>query len=511
MNSTLLTRSGNSLSGPFPGKPAVRVSGLLFIILGSASLIMLFSFWSYKGRFWANWYPLMISASYINEDLESFLSDLSGGEMISESNSFLEYNGFGETELIRVSELGTEKGLYVDDPRLDPYMAGSSSFFRQDGYGIYYLPADQSPFAYEQQLRKSFPVPASEWQLPDFSFSRIPVLLFAGIIILLCAGSLRFCIPAAGFLALGFFVFSSGDNHLLIILVLAALPVRYMIDGANPFFWAMFLPPLILGRVISILDLRYTAALVALGCLSFGVSLALPPLRAFLPERVRAGRKEAGRDHVLFQPVPLTGTIEKDKGKRSRPTLTLAVAALSLLLLVLSAQKEIFLPAGIPAAESTGLDWEFDSLAAADGISDFPGVCAYFRHRAYQDSFIYDGDYGLPRPGSALSVDDFTFEDGVVISRPRIVLNFDSNWFRSTLLHMRESGSGRLTGSEEFIPSVVKRRSYLYGHSTGILLCSALCLLLNLYIRIFGMHPGRHGRSDRFSAKFVFRRKQQAA
>ena len=146
-----------------------------------------------------------------------------------------------------------------------------------------------------------------------------------------------------------------------------------------------------------------------------------------------------------------------------------------------------------------------------DDSSEFPGVCAYYRHRAYQDSFMYGGDYSLPLPGSTLRVDDFVLEDGTIINRPRIAFSFDGEWFHSTLAEMTGSGPGRLMGSEEFIPRIVRKNSYVFGNSIGILLMAGLCLLFIFYIRIFGMHPDRRVRSDRFSGKFVFRRKQQAA
>ena len=72
MNSTLQTPAGNSLSGPLSGKHASRLSGLLLVVMGSVLLIMLFSLWSYKGRFWEDWYPLLISSSYTSEELELF-------------------------------------------------------------------------------------------------------------------------------------------------------------------------------------------------------------------------------------------------------------------------------------------------------------------------------------------------------------------------------------------------------------------------------------------------------
>jgi hypothetical protein len=515
MNSTLQTPAGNSLSGPLEGKRAFRLSGLLLFIAGSAFLIVLFSLWSYKGRFWGNWYPLMISSSQVNEELESFLSDISGGELISESGSMLE-SGFGESEVLRVSELGTDRAPYADDPRLDPYMAGNPAYFNQGGYKIFYLPAVSAPLVYDNQLKKSALTAGGDWLLADGSFSRLPACLFVLVMLCLCTGSLRFCIPAAGFLSLGFFIFSSGDSHLLLVLVLAALPVRYMMDTASPFYAGMFLLVLLWARIASVMDMRSVAALAALGCVSLGVLFALPPAKRSVKcggtrkRRSSAGIK-AGRDHVLFEPVPLTGPVAVKRGEGSGRLLTAAVFVFSLLLLLSSMRQERFLPAGIPAAESSGLAWDYDSLLLADDNPEFPGVRAYYRHRAYQDSFMYGGDYSLPHPGSTLRVDDFVWEDGVVVNRPRIVLSYDSQWFRSTLSDMSGSGPGRLMAGEDFLPAVVRKSSYIFGNSMGVLLFAAVCLLLNLYIRIFGMHPDRRKGSDRFSGKFVLRRKQQAA
>ena len=67
--------------------------------------------------------------------------------MISESNSLLRYNGFGESESISVSELISKNAPYADDPRLDPYMTGSLSYFNQGQYKIYYLPAISQPWS----------------------------------------------------------------------------------------------------------------------------------------------------------------------------------------------------------------------------------------------------------------------------------------------------------------------------------------------------------------------------
>ena len=135
--------------------------------------------------------------------------------------------------------------------------------------------------------------------LADGSFQIGPAVLFAGIIFFLCIGCFRFCVPAVGFLFLGFFAFSSGDNHLLIIMVLAAMPVRYMMERSNPFFLGLFLLPIVWGLVSSILDFRYAAALAALGCISLGVSLFLPSVK-----RSRSGRnrRAAGRKAGTIMP-----------------------------------------------------------------------------------------------------------------------------------------------------------------------------------------------------------------
>lgn len=516
MNSTLQTPAGNSLSGPLGGKRAFRLFGLLLLVAGFAFLFALFSHWSFNGRFWGNWYPLLVSSSQVSEELETFLSDLSGGDLISESGSTLEFNGYGEPEILRVSELGTAGAPYADDPRLDPYMTGNPAFFNQEDYKIFYLPARVPPLVYEHRLNRSALTADGDWFLADGGFPRLPAALFVLVILCLCAGSLRFCVPAAGFLFLGFLVFSSGDSHLLLVLVLAAVPVRYMMDGANPFFAGMFLLALLWAGLASVLDTRAMAALGALGCVSLGTLFALPPAKRSssgggTARKRRSNVIKAGRDHVLFEPVPLTGpvAVKKETGTGLFPTA--AVFLFSLLLLLASAGRERLLPAGIPAAESSGLAWDFESLSLAGESHEFPGVRSYFRHRAYQDSFMYGGDYSLPRPGSTLSVDDFVWEDGAVVNRPRVVLSFDTEWFHATLSDMGGSGSGRLMAGEDSLPLIVRKSSYIFGNSTGMLLFAAACLLLNLYIRIYGMHPDRRAGSDRFSGKFVLRRKQQAA
>ena len=504
------------MSGPLSGKRAFRVSGLFFLVAGSAVLIMLFSLWSYQGRFWGNWYPLMVPSSHVDEELESFLSEISRGEMVCESNSLLNYNGYGSSESVRVSELDSGNFLYSDDPRLDPYMTGNLSYFNQGLYKIFYLPAFRSPFAYDQLLKKSPLTAGIDWILVDSSFPYHSALLFILTMGLLCIGSFRFCLPATGFLLLGFFMFSSGDSHLLLLLLLAALPVRYMMDGANPVYWILFLLIPVWGKLGNVIDMRYLTAFIALGCFSFGALMVIPPLKVFRYGRsLRAsgkGRIKSGHDHVLFEPVPLKEVARKVKKERKGNRLiTSLVLILSLVLLFASASEEYLLPSGIPSAVSSGLSWDFESLIQAEDNPEFPGVRAYYRHRAYQDSFLYGGAYELPLPGSTMSVEDFILEDGTVVNKPRIVFSFDHGWFNSTLNEMSGSGPGRLMAGEEFIPGIVRKSSIISGNSMGILLFAGVCLLLNIFIRIFGMHPDRRIRSDRFSVKFVLRRKQQAA
>lgn len=497
----------------------LRTASLLLIFTAIAGLFFLNSDWAYKGRFWQNWYPLLIPEAQMSSELESEIQRLSGGNVISKSGTILEYSDYKNLEQLSLEDFSAGKGPYQDDPRIDPYMTGLNSYFNQNIYEILYLPSNKSPLEYQRIFSDSFLMSETNWLFPEWRGNSVYILIFASVLLLLSFGSLRFCVTAAVFLAAGTIAYSRGQNSDLLVLAVTALLLRISDLRTGRFAWPLVLPflPAAAAFYMGLFNIRQLE-LTALVFLVFAGAALWPEhlhrQRKTLNLKKRISKRAVpGKDHSLFDPVSL---FEKQhavkltvKGKPSY--LLLSAAVLSLIFCFMNLAVEKILPAGIPAVERSEGLWDYEGLLHSETSAHLPGASDYMKHMAYQESFIYGGSYKLPVPGSVISFEDYHFSDGRIYESNPSVLIFTEGWYESRLLQMGKNGPGKLLASESSPPVISPRYSETIGISLQMLLVFAVLIFVFVLIHLTGKHHASDTSGNRISGKFILRRKQQAA
>jgi len=490
-------------------KRIFQTPGIMLIILGFSGLLGLGVSWEYHGRFWKEWYPLLISSADCNSHMEEYLGEITGGQLVSESNSYIRYNGYNSPKQITLEDLRSGEGLYSLDPRLDPYMKGSLAYFNQGIFRIFYLPSNHSPLRYFWVLSRNGALRHAEWFLPDADFSLPEVLVFVFLILMLCWRSFRFSIPGALILGIGFLSVWAGQNQSLLILSVFALFVRLILSGyqKNPWVWIFMLLSAGLALYGKFINLRLAAALGCLAAVSAGSFQCLPS-----PGIVQGKR---GQDHNLFEPVSLLSDPGRQPGGKILAEVNPVMIAASLMVLILCLMNlpgVRVLPADFPVAVSTSGSWKAGNLNPSGIKSPLPDTEDYLRHRAYQDAFMYGGNYELPQTGGGVTIDDYALDKGRISETKRRVFEFTSSWFEQRLDEMADSGPARLLRSESAPPVVRVQSSVMKGIPLHVLFAFAALIVIYVLIHISGIHPA-HSRAGRNYGKsfFVLRRKQQAA
>jgi hypothetical protein len=496
----------------------LHTASLLLIFTAFAGLFFINSDWTYNGRFWQNWYPLLIPEAQMNSELESEIQRLGSGNVISKSGTILEYSNYKDLELLSLEDFSAGKGPYKDDPRIDPYMMGLNSYFNQNIYEIFYLPSNKSPLEYQRIFSDSSLMSETNWLLPEWRSNSVYILMFASVLLLLCFGSLRFCVTAAAFSAAGFIAYAGGQNSVLLVLAVTALLLKISDLRTGRFAWHFLLPflPAAAAFYMGLFHIRQLELTGLVFLVFAGVALwpeHLHRQKTTLNLKKRISKRAAdGKDHSLFEPVSL---FEKQFVKltvKERPSyLLLTAAVLCLVLCFMNLAGEKILPVGIPAVERSEGFWDYEGLLHSETSAQLPGASDYMKHMAYQESFIYGGSYSLPVPGSVISIEDYHLSDGRIYESNPSVLIFTDSWYESRLAKMGENGPGKLLASESSPPVISPRYSETIGISLHMLIVFAVFIFVFVLIQLTGIHHASDFSGIRNSGKFVLRRKQQAA
>jgi len=491
-------------------KRKFHTPGILLLILGFSGLLWLTVSREYSGRFWQEWYPLLINSSDTDNSTENYLMNVTDGQLISETNSVLRYNGYGSQIMISLEELKAGERMYPSDPRLDPYMKGSIAYFNQGIYKIFYLPSNYSPLRYFWVFSKEVSLKNAEWYLPDVQISTPEILVFVLLILVLCWGSFRFSVSGAAFLWTGGLSVLHCESRVLLVFAVTALFVRLILSGYEKNLWVWIFVFLSCGLAFywNLIDYPRAVSLFFTAAVATGSFLCVPGVKH------SPGRK--GQDHMLFEPVPLSpaqGIIgEKSVRRRSVHPVMVAAALLTAVLAVLNFPGVRILPADLPSAVPGEGSWTGGQLNPAGEHSRFPDAEEYLKHRAYQEAFMYGAAYEMPLPGDGVFIDDYGLDNGRISETSRRVVDYSSAWFEKTLQDMKESGPSRLLRSESAPPVIRPQSSIVYGIPLHMLLAFAAFICVYVLIHISGIHPAR-SRAVRNYGKsfFVLRRKQQAA
>lgn len=484
---------------------------LCFFLLGH-----IFFSRDYRGRFWAHWYPLLVPSSEVTEGFLAGLKGVAGQDIVCAGNSILEYCNFKGMAELSVRDFLEGKGLWEADPRVDFWMRGSRRWFFRGDYEIFYLPARISPLAMLFRLRNLPGLESRNFLLPDAPEETFRGILPYGLVLVLllvfCFGFPAFICPA---LPLGFLVFLSfaeAFQPALIPICLFALSLRLLMEsrGRSLGGWILFLG----GAASGILSLFRVSFffLTALSALAF--SRGFPGL---LRSRNGGKRVVRGRDHALFRPVQLSRSPDfSSRGKKgfSLPVSVWGVAGTAMVLaLLFPGTKE--LPVSLPIPSGKAL-WTYESLRELPVAGEVPGPGDYVRHRAYQESFLFGGNYTFPERDSCVILEKYELYQGKIHPREEAVLRYDDAWFAAVIADMGGQGPGKLLRSEPCAPEILECTGFPKGIPIKTMAAYGLLLVLILLLQLPVLHRFRAFRKNGPGGCFLikriyFRRKQQAA
>ena len=504
----------------------LKTASLGLVILGFAGIFFFSSAFTREGKFWSSWYPLLIPSVQMSEDLEQEIFSIAPSEPVSMSNSMISYGSYDGTESVSIRDFTGGMGPNRFDPRIDPWMTGISAYFQQDIYEILYLPNSRTPLEYRRVFEDSQLMSRVNWILPDEERSPEAAVLYAAVILLLCAGCLRFVFPGGAFLFAGYFIFRAGLNGLFPFLAVTALLLRLAVKKGRWYPLRMILPFLPAGFLLlsGQIPLRYV--LIVLLVFSVFAGAVLYPGTPGKVRRATAAEKKPAvvkktklswkkQDHAFFEPVSLTAHRRPAavQSRKEFPTgyFLIAAALAAFVLTGLQLPSEKSLPAGIPAALSAGGEWNYDNLSRKNRISGLPDGADYLKHRAYQDSFLYGGSYSLPMPGSSVSFENYSLQDGRIMESRHTALVFSDEWYSAALGDLTLSGPGKLMAGETGPAETGILSREITGTDLHQLMVYAVFICVFVLIHLSGLHHAAQKSSIRSYGKFVLRRKQQAA
>lgn len=482
---------------------------LIFLMLGS-----LLSFRKSSGLFWAEWYPLLIPSSELNDSLISRLNDQCGGGMLYDGNTHYYYTGFNGVLSITAEQLESGEKLLPADPRFDPFINGAQKYFRQDIYSLFYLPAKGSSLQYRRALRDVW---NPSWIFPDAG-QDYPLLILAMILSLwLLMQSGRSFLPALLLIIYVGSAYYLGAYNILLpgvfSLFLLSLSIR---PGNFRAFFSVLLPfSMIFFCMLGLVNTEDCAAVLVIFLSAFFMDIS--PLK--LQKWKEAPRKK-GRDHELFIPISLVSVMEwkTDTGqKKQRKNLVPALlqAVLLILVLILSVTENRNLSVPVPmAVVMEDSDWSWDGIAGLEMSTDIPGVPEMLMHRAYQESLPYGGTWHLPLEGESLTLPVYKMEDGELRSSLKVVQTYDQEWLTDFINGIPQEGPGLLLRSEAGLPAVTMAIETPGAPSTEGLTALAVFIILGILLSLMSAAGFTGGHSEDYRMRnhlSILRRKQQAA
>jgi hypothetical protein len=399
---------------------------------------------------WSDWSLLLVAPGEDHRQVLSLLEN-NGIETVSRYNQTIRLQDYGRMKTILLNDY--ENLLEPLDPRIDPYMRNLDQYFTaRDGNGteweIFYLFRGDSLVAADQ-LTRILEDSLITYALPERENHNSLVFSLLGLLFFLF---LALTSPAAWKEVLLYSLpwltaLATGDPELLFSNNLAAYGMLLLGREARslwkhqieypvevPHLLKHFIKTafpggfLLAGSLVFLLSSRragYTPGLLlGMAAHAFLFSAEM----AFLVWRSRR------RLHRLFHPLPL---VQGGRLFTIPPLGKSALIAVSLILLPLTAAlmiREADWQMPLPEAGPRVISWE--TLAAEWDSSEadqLPGLHDFLAHRAYQEGFFYGGGYEFPGAGDKISRSRFTIQNEKVVEEELSLVDFDNEWFVSSL------------------------------------------------------------------------------
>ena len=476
-----MNRHGFDWRGP------TLIGCMLLIYFSSSMAFLLFmpQTQSSNSPTWSGFYSLLVPRSEERPGLVPALRAEGFEGVLSRGTVTVRISDFSGLEEVALTDL--DERLAPMDPRWDPFLRELPEIFSGGPggqYEILYLRSEAPIGEVRRSVRDAVEAVGgfAGWELAE---SRSPVrgvylLGFAAVVaaVLLLAGRTRRAAAAGALPWLGTVARGGGGTFVAAALIyftwvmFADSGRRYLEHRLQYGSWQA-------GRR----ELRHSALVLAatwaivLGVHPAGsIGVLLPILISSLGLAAWSGFsvavavfKRRGQDHRLFVPVTLRSqpaaisAVSRYASTAAWVALFVVAAPFTAALLPQSSVPDI--PRPVPVAGGGEMNLETLNALEVSGDTRTVNIADYVAHRAYQEGFVYGGSYGVPAPGSTLTLSRFREEGERTVREEEVMLRYDRAWLDRVLVG-NETGIGALL-SNGGVPSGVVRTSEPGVYSSG--------------------------------------------
>ncbi|NBB90917.1 MAG: hypothetical protein GVY23_06885 [Spirochaetes bacterium] len=478
---------------------------------------------------WSGFYSLLLPRAEERPGLVGALRAEGFDGVLSRGTATVRISNFSGLEEVPLIDL--DERLAPMDPRWDPFLRDLPDIFtggRDGRYEIVYLRSDAQLGEVRRRVRRAAEAVGGVdgWELAESHTPLRAVYLigFAAIVaaVVLPAGRTRRQATAGALPWLGTVALGGGGTFVAAALIYFAWVMfgdngrRYLDHRLQYGNWPA-------GRR----ELRHSALMLAATwaiVLGFHPTGSLATLAPILISSVGLAAwtglsvalavfKRRKQDHRLFVPVTLrakpAAISAVSRYASTAAWVALLVVSTPLVATLLPQSSVPGIPRPVPMTGRGDMSLETLGALALSGGDGAVHVADYVAHRAYQEGFVYGASFGVPSPGSTLTLSRFRKEGALTVREQEVMLRYDREWL-DEVLTAPETGIGALLVNGN-VPSGVVRtpKPGIYSLDTHPARYTLQALLAFSPFLFLGMRVLITGGSGRPTP--VLNRKRQAA
>jgi hypothetical protein len=481
-------------------------------------------------QLWDGYYTLLVDERVAESEVLERLGEKDIRTVLSSRTARVSFHSFEGMEEVSVSALDSR--FDPRDPRLDPYMESLPRFFTAEApsgsSAVYYLMAEEGPVATYLRIASALAGVQGEWQLVgwDWLGGALALALFA----LMAAAAVVVSREGKVWLALGAVpwlpVTLIGGMPYLAPATLLYLAWCYAMEGLIPslrefvqyrritvdrreLIWrvGMLFAVIIVVSLFRGIDdglgavwspLAADLAVIAMLLTGYHFRRTVHEHRVFLPSRILR-RNPFRRRSVSTVYLPLL------------PWLGLVLIAAPLAYGQLIDTRGPSLPQPQPIRHAD--DFSYDSLRRVwewGHEGSMPTFARYVAHRAYQEAYLYDPTFALPKPGETVTLSRFSAEGERMTKRREVVVRYDEGWLDRV---QRGASAGTVAGvlAAEGKPTGVVHRAVRQIYWQPLQRLRQISLVVTVLAPMFVIHSAMVRTARAAASSYGMRRKKQAA